>query len=338
MTRLRTRLSALLVAIAAALLAPAKGSAQADAHFTQFYEVPSYYNPSAIGLNDYIRLRGGARMQWLGIDNAPQTFLITGDMPVKLGKKRLGVGLVLESGSEGLYRNMSVDAQVAYKFKVLKGSLSVGIDIGYRDQKFKGSEVYLPDDDDYHDSSDNAIPKNDVSGSALNLGVGIHYSHRYFWAGVGCTHVNSPTITFSAPGSEGAGTPTEGEGVKNYEFKVGRTLYFMAGGNIPIKNTLFEVMPALMVKSDLTFTRAEIMARVRYNRFLTAGIGYRYDDAITATVAAEFKNFYLGYSYDYSTSAIAKASSGSHEVFLGYSLKLDFSEKNRNKHKSIRIM
>lgn len=35
---------------------------------------------------------------------------------------------------------------------------------------------------------------------------------------------------------------------------------------------------------------------------------------------------------------IVKASSGSHEVFLGYSLKLDLSDKNKNKHKSIRIM
>ena len=112
----------------------------------------------------------------------------------------------------------------------------------------------------------------------------------------------------------------------------------MAGSNIPIKNTLFEVIPSVLVKSDLTFTTAEITGRVRYNKFLTAGIGYRYNDAISAMVSAEFKNFYIGYSYDYPTSAISKASSGSHEIFAGYSLKLDLSDKNKNKHKSIRIM
>lgn len=97
-------------------------------------------------------------------------------------------------------------------------------------------------------------------------------------------------------------------------------------------------MPSVMVKSDFTFTTGEITGRVRYNKFLTAGIGYRYDDAVMAMVSAEFKGFFLGYSYDYPTSAISKASSGSHEIFAGYSLKLDFSEKNKNKHKSIRIM
>lgn len=94
----------------------------------------------------------------------------------------------------------------------------------------------------------------------------------------------------------------------------------------------------MLVKSDLTFTTAEITGRVRYHKFLTAGLGYRYNDAVMAMIGAEFKGFFLGYSYDYHTSAISKASSGSHEIFAGYSLKLDFSDKNKNKHKSIRIM
>ena len=70
----------------------------------------------------------------------------------------------------------------------------------------------------------------------------------------------------------------------------------------------------------------------------TVGVGYRYDDSVYLILQAEIKNFFVGYSYDYATSAIMKASSGSHEVFLGYSMKLDLSDKNKNKHKSIRIM
>ena len=53
---------------------------------------------------------------------------------------------------------------------------------------------------------------------------------------------------------------------------------------------------------------------------------------------AEYKNFFIGYSYDYATSAISKVSNGSHEVFVTYNVKLDLKEKNKNKHKSIRIM
>ena len=97
-------------------------------------------------------------------------------------------------------------------------------------------------------------------------------------------------------------------------------------------------MPSVLVKSDFSNTAAELTARVRYRKFLSAGIGYRWDDAVIVTLGAEFRNFYLGYSYDYATSAIHSASSGSHEIFVGYSMKLDLSDKNRHRHKSVRLM
>lgn len=307
---------------------PATLRAQVDAQFTQYFEVPNYYNPSAIGNNDYLRIRAGTRLQWIGIPKAPKTFLITGDMPLKLFNKRFGLGLVLQQESMGLYKNMSAGVQAGYKLKLWKGQLTIGVQLGLIDESFKGSEVVLPDDDDYHQGSDDAIPTTDIRGTAFDIAAGVFYTHRWFWAGISATHLTSPTITMSTDGSE----------AKNYEFKAGRVLYFMGGSNIPIKNTLFEIQPSVLVKSDFTFTQAEITGRVRYNKFLTAGVGYRLNDAISAMLSAEFKGFFLGYSYDYPLSAISKASSGSHEIFAGYSLKLDFSEKNKNKHKSIRIM
>ena len=321
----------ILIGAIATLIAAPGSHAQVDAQYTQYFEVPNYYNAAAIGTTDFVKLRGGTRMQWVGIENAPQSFVLAGDMPFKFLNKRFGVGLVMQQESLGLYKNMNLGVQLAYKFKLLKGEFSAGVQVGLLNESFKGTEVFIPDNDDYHESADDAIPTTDLNGNALDLGVGVFYTHKLFWAGVSCTHVNAPTISLNAESGEGGNE-------KNYEFQAGRVLYFMAGSNIPIKNTLFEVMPSVLVKSDFTFTTGEITGRVRYNKFLSAGIGYRYDDAVMAMVGAEYKNFYLGYSYDYHLSDIAKASSGSHEIMLGYKLKLDFSEKNNNKHKSIRIM
>ena len=306
-------------------------SAQVDAQLTQYFEVPNYYNPSAIGTTDFIKIRGDMRMQWVGIENAPQSIALTADMPLKFLNQKFGVGLVMQNETMGLYSNMVLGAQLGYKFKLLKGEFSAGVQVGLLNQQFKGTEVFIPDNDDYHESADDAIPTTDIGGNAFDLGVGVFYTHKLFWAGVSCTHLTSPTITLNAESGEGGNE-------KNYEFKADRTLYFMAGSNIPLKNTLFEIIPSVLVKSDFSFITGEITGRVRYNKFLSAGIGYRYDDAIMAMIGAEYKNFYLGYSYDYHMSEIAKASSGSHEIMLGYKLKLDFSEKNKNKHKSIRIM
>ena len=311
--------------------------AQTDAQLSQYYEVPSYYNPAAIGNTDMVRIRLGSRLQWVGIDNAPRTILATADMPIKIGKKRIAVGLTANQASEVLFRNLSINLQAGYKFNLFKGVMTAGVQLGYANEVFKGSEVLIPDGDDYHESTDEAIPRTDVSGNAFDLGAGIYYSHKYFWAGISGTHLMSPTIKFSDDSQNNSSTSTDNTR-GDYEFQLRRTLYFMAGSNIPIKNTLFEVIPSLMVKSDFTFTRAELTGRLRYKKLFTFGLGYRHDDAVIATLAAEYKGFFIGYSFDYPTSAISKASSGSHEIIAGYSLKLNLSEKNKNKHKSIRIM
>lgn len=324
---------ALLVVIG--IIAAAFGAhAQTDGNLTQYYEVPSYFNPSAIGNTDYIRIRGGARMQWVGIENAPKTFLGVADMPFKIGTKRLGTGINLTQESIGLYSTLNLGAQIAYKLRKLGGTWSLGLQLGFVDQAFRGSDVRLPEGDDYHQGTDDAIPTTDIHGTALDLGAGIWYQHKKFYAGLSCTHLTSPTITMNAESATG-GSETSGH---KYEFQIKRTLYFTAGCNIPIKNTLFELAPSVLVRSDFDYTGGIVSARARYRKMFSFGIGYRWNDAIVATAAIEFKNFFLGYSYDYTTSAIRQASSGSHEIIAGYSLKLDLGDKNTHRHKSVRFM
>lgn len=92
------------------------------------------------------------------------------------------------------------------------------------------------------------------------------------------------------------------------------------------------------MRSDLDFTTAEITARARYRKMLSFGIGYAWNEGVSLNIGAEIKNFYIGYAYEYPTSAVHSASSGTHELFVGYSLKLDLSDKNKHRHKSVRIL
>ena len=304
---------------------------QVDAQLSQYWAIPTYYNAGASGSSDYLRINGGARLQWLGIENAPQSFLGQVDMPLNLFGKRIGVGAGLQSETMGLFSNLNINAQFSYKIKLLKGELSIGAQVGYFEQKFKGSEVEVPDDDDYHDSSDQAIPTQDLKGGTVDVSAGIFYTHKYFWVGVSGLHLLQPTVKMGLEGSESTAS-------QEYETVVPRTLYFMGGSNIPLKNTLFELQPSLMVKTDFSVFSAEITARARYNRFLSFGVGYRWKEAVMIMAGAEYKNFFVGYAYDYPLSAIARASSGSHELLVGYKMKIDLSGKNKNKHRSIRIM
>lgn len=306
--------------------------AQGDAQFTQYWAVPTYYNPAATGTVDFIRIRGAGKLQWVGIERAPRTISGMADMPIKLGKKhRLGVGVLFNTERIGLYNNLSVSAQVSYKFKFLKGVWSVGIQPGYYNTKFKGSDVYIPEGDDYHQPDDPDIPTQDVIGNAFDLSAGVLYTHKYFSVGISMLHITEPTVTMDSEG---------GSDHETVEFQavVPRQAYFTADGNIPLRNSLFSLQPSLLVRTDFSNFTAEATMRATYNRFISFGLGYRYKEAVSAMVAAEFKNFFIGYAYDYPMSAISKASSGSHEVVIGYMVKLNLGEKNKNKHRSIRIM
>lgn len=319
----------MMVVMAVNMAVMPSAQAQVDAQFTQYWAVPGYYNPAAIGRTDFIDIHAIGRLQWIGIDNAPQSFSGVADMPFKFLEKRWGTGLVIHQESAGLYNTLNVGAQLAFKKKNLfKGELSVGVQLGMFNETFKGSDVILPGDDDYHEGTDEAIPTTDISGTAFDINVGVFYTHKWFWVGASAMHVSSPKIALSEESSL----------EQNYEFTADRTYYFMGGSNIPLKNTLIELQPSFLIKTDSKYFTGEITARARYKKFLNGGVAYRWKDAVSVMVGAEFKNFSVGYSYDYPISNISKGSSGSHEVFVGYKVKLDLREKNKNKHKSIRIM
>ena len=254
--------------------------AQDDTQLSQYWAMPSYYNAGAAGIYEKLNLRAATRQQWVGMPGAPKSFLALADMPLRFLKADHGVGLMLANDSYGLFKTTSLGLQYAYKVRLWGGQLSLGLQLGLVSQTFDGTEVFIPESD-YHQQTDNAIPTTELQGTAFDVGFGMYYTLKYFYAGLSSTHLTQPTISFD---------------------------------------------------------EAELTLRLKYNRFIWGGLAYRWKEAVIFMAGCEFKNFLLGYSYDYSTSAIQKASSGSHEVFVGYSMKLELSKGKKNKHKSIRIL
>ena len=317
----------LIAAMTMGLVVAFAAMAQADAAMSHFWTGQGYYNPAAAGnLDATINLQLGSRMQWVDFRRAPMTFYITADMPYKLLEQRLGVGVKAEFERIGLYTNTRIGAQIAYKRKIGKCMLSVGVQPGVFSQTFRGKEAITTKEQE--EVPDESIKKEDVSGTAFDANVGVYFTHPRFWAGFSVTHVTSPSIELKV----------SRESIDYYEFNVSRSYYFMGGGNIPINNTLFDIQPAAMFATDLKAWTAQIAARLRYNRMFSIGAGYRYKDAVTAFIGVNLKDAYIGYAYDYPVSAISKATFGSHEVFINYTVKLNNREKNKNKQKSVRLM
>ena len=319
----------LLAAMTLGVVVALGAMAQDDAAFSHFWVGKNYYNPAAAGEINAINMNLGSRMQWVDIKNAPMTFYFTVDMPYKLLGQRLGAGVKAEFERMGLFTNTRIGAQIAYKRQLGKNKMiSIGVQPGVVSQTFRVEGHLIMPDDDAHSSTDEAIPKQTVSGTAFDANVGIFFSHPRYWASLAVTHVTDPAIELKA----------SRDAIDYYEFKVGRSYYFSGGGNIPINNTLFDIQPSAMFALTQNVWTAQVATMLRYNRMLNIGVGYRWKDAVTAFIGVNLKDAYIGYAYDYPVSAISKETFGSHEVFVTYRVKLENREKNKNKQKSVRLM
>lgn len=294
--------------------------AQYDVHFSNYWDLRSYYNPASSGDNDRINIKGTYSMQLLGYDNAPKSMYFGGDLPFKMFNKKHGAGVGFFSETIGMFTNQNFWVQYAFKQPIGKGVLSAGVKVGALTVAFDPEGIILGDEN----VDDPAFPTSKVDGMSVDLGAGIYYSHPLFWVGASASHLTSPSVELGESG----------------DFRVSPVFYFMSGGNIKTKNPLISIQPSLLLETDFVAYRCDITARVTYSnngRAFYGGIGYSPMTSVSFMFGAKIKDFTLGYAYDMYTSNVGLGS-GSHDIVLGYSFEMNFSKKGKNKHKSIRIL
>lgn len=299
----------------------ANAVAQSDMQISQYWSVPGYYNPAAIALDKNLTVAALSRLQWVGITNAPTSFMLLAETPFKLLKKTHSVGLIALNDKAGLFSNLNFGLQYAYHAKLWDGELSLGVRAGVINQTFDGSKVDIPSTPD-HDPADDAIPRTSVSAMGFDAAFGVYYQHKYFYTGLSSTHLTQPVLELTD---------------RSYS-QFDRVYYFTGGSNIALKNSLYELQPSFLLKSDFRSTQVDLTVRLIYNKMFWGGISYRLQDAVVLLLGAHIGAVRVGYAYDISTSPLGKVSSGSHELFAAYSLKIDLDNKTKNKHKSIRLL
>lgn len=305
--------------------------AQNDANFSQYFMSQGYYNAGYAGVTGDLNITGMHKQQWVNMSGRPQPFLITADRPFMLGKISTGLGVMFYSERIGLFQNMSVGLQLAYKRKLFGGTLSIGLQPGISNSKFDGEKVVLPDDSEKEEGenggeTDPAIPSSNVSGMAFDLNAGIYYAHKRFYAGVGIMHALEPEMSY-------------GDNFRSY---IPRTINFTAGYNIQLKNPLYELQPSVFMLTDMQSLIMDITARLVYNKMFNGGFSWRADNSrmgntFVVLLGATFGKFDVGYAYDLPANKLI-GSGGSHELMVKFRLKLNKTKSGNYRHKSVRIL
>jgi type IX secretion system PorP/SprF family membrane protein len=277
------------------------------------------FNPGAVGKESKLNVAGAYNMSFGGYEHNPKTMYIAADMPLRFLNTMHGVGIQLLNDEIGLFTHKRILVQYAYKFRMLGGTLSIGVQGGMLNEGFKGSEVVLPDEE-----TDPAFVTTDVNGSAMDVSTGLYYQRKSWYLGFSALHLTAPSVDL---------------GDKSV-FDISRMFYLTGGYNIRLRNPFFTIHPTVLGRTDGTAYRVDMTARVKYThdrKMLYAGVGYSPTNSVTAMVGGNFHGICLGYSYEMFTSGTGMGN-GCHELFVGYQMDLNFVKKGRNRHQSVRIL
>lgn len=276
------------------------------------------FNPASVGKENVLNVVGAYALDLAGFEHNPNTFYVGADMPLYFLKSYHGVGLSMLNDKIGLFTHQRIAGQYAFRFKLFGGRLAAGIQAGLLMEKFDGSKL------DVEDSNDPALPSSEVSGNSLDLGFGLYYTHKNWYAGASVQHITAPQIDLG----------------ETNEFKVDPSYYLTAGYNIKLRNPLISIPASTLVRYDGVSWRGDITARVVYKndkKMLYGGVSYSPTNSVTALIGGSFHGINIGYSYEVYTSAI-NPGNGSHELFVSYQTDINLQKKGRNKHKSVRFL
>ena len=302
------------------LFCVAEGRAQFDARFSQYWVVKGYYHPGWAGQTDNkMNIYGSYGMQLMGFTHAPRVMYFGADMPFFLFNKQHGVGVGFFNEAIGLFRNQRFWGQYAYQMKIRKGKLGIGLQVGMLTVAFDPSDINLGDETD-----DDAFPTTSESGTSVDLGVGAYYSHPKFYAAFSAHHLTAPRVSLG----------------EKSQIKIHPIFYLTGGYNIQTRNPLISIQPSMQLQSDFTSTRLDVTGQLFYSyrsKVLSGGLTYSPDISVTFNIGLTVQSVTLGYAYECITSKIG-AASGSHDLVVRYTLDLNVFKKNRNLHKSVRIL
>lgn len=274
------------------------GGAQAQQlpQLTQYQFNDYVFNPAIAGSRPLLELRSGHRYQWVGIQDAPRTFVLSGTSPVG---QRMGVGGLLYTDIVGPTRRTGVQFSYAYHLQFTEDlKLSLGLSAGLLQFLIDGSKITL------RDPGDPAMD-DQLRGELMpDATFAFYLYHPKFWFGASVPQLLRNRVYFFDE--------------RNETLSRMEDHYYITGGyRLPLGEDLVLEPSFLLKYVDPVPPKLDLTATLHYRRAVWLGLTYRTNDAWAAMVGLWVKNsFQFGYSYDIVTSNLRNYSTGSHEVML----------------------
>lgn len=302
-------------------------NAQQHPFYSQYMVDKFLVNPAVAGANGITKVNFVSRQQYVGLENAPQTFALSMQSRLlddsyilrrlKLRKKdtkksrsgRVGLGGSIFTDRNGIMHRTGFQGTYAYHINFNnQWQLSMGL-------SFSGYQFRINDRDaPINDPDDPLLQYNKKSFFVPDASAGVLATTGLVYAGITVTDLL------------GSGLKLGDDIFDNY--KTLRKFNMLAGLKWDLNQDL-ELEPSVLLQGTRTNFALDINARLIYRNNYWAGLSYRSNKTTVVMVGGRFDIFYLGYAYDIDMGMVRSYSAGSHEVVFGLRLGTNDSRRIR---------
>lgn len=285
-------------------------NAQQLPHYSNYMINDYAMNPAIGGSDSYFEGVSNNRYQWVGITDAPRTYILSVNGPTK--NLKMGLGGLLFTDIVGPTRRTGLYFSYAYHLKVAdKVKVSLGLSGGLLQFAVDGSKITL------RDPSDLVISNGLQSVIMPDFGAGIYvYSTDKKWyVGASVPQIVQQKIKFFDNSTSSLSTlATHFYATAGYKFTITEDIKIEP-------STCFKYVKPAPLQFDIGL-------RAIYQEKIWIGGAFRYLDAVSAMVGYTMQeNITFAYSYDFTMTNIKKYSTGTHELMIG----IKFHKMKENK-------
>jgi type IX secretion system PorP/SprF family membrane protein len=253
-------------------------------------------NPASAGSENYFVGQTNFRSQWSGIRDAPRTYILSANGPIR---EEMGLGGYLFVDATGPTRRNGFSLSYAYHLNLNSDiRLSMALNAGILQYSIDGSEII------FEDASDELFINSRQVNTYPDAGFSFYlYADNYFF-GASAPQLIRNELDFDNTVRDPGGRLS--------------THFFVMGGYKHEINSDFAVEPSFLLKYVKPVPmQYEFSVRGMYQDLAWLGFSYRKSDAIVLLTGINIlDNITLAYAYDIIQSDIRSYSTGSHEIML----------------------
>lgn len=280
--------------------------AQQDPQFNQYFFNPLGINPAYAGSRGTLSAVAIHRTQWVGFKGAPSTESFAIHSPTR--SKKMGLGLQILNDRIGPKNTTVISGIYAYKIRLGRGKLGFGLRASLYNYVFNWDEI------EYRDNSNfGSIERGKETYYTPSFDFGMYYSDRRNYIGVEITHLNEGKLGIQAADNV------------NIDFASRQqSQAILTAGKAFVISRILTFKPSILVKTTSNQPAfIDLNASFLLREKLWLGASFRRGYGAVAIMEYNItKALRVGYSVDFALTTLNRQNGGSHEIFIGYDLKL----------------